>query len=98
MARCLLAVGIDDHIARCHRLGHVADHTNSGEPLRQLLRPPVPRAARSPAVESPAAAGVAKLVDAPALGAGGLALLGVRVPPPALAGLARSGRRELCQE
>ena len=34
-------------------------------------------------LESPPAAGVAKLVDAPALGAGGLTPLGVRVPPPA---------------
>src|SRR5919109_643772 len=31
----------------------------------------------------PASAGVAELVDAPALGAGGLTPLGVRVPPPA---------------
>ena len=38
-------------------------------------------------------AGVAELVDAPVLGAGGRTLMGVRVPPPALKRKSRSQNR-----
>ena len=58
--------------------GVIAGYVRS---LTRTTRPPY-NPANGP--ERTNQAGVAELVDAPVLGAGGLTLMGVRVPPPAL--------------
>ena len=81
-----VAVGVDDGVAgrQRTRLCHPTDLTPQQCRMHQFTGLKASsRGQHAPRIEWHNA-GVAKLADAPALGAGGRKPLGVRVPPPAL--------------